>query len=423
MSEFLSTKNNFQEDESLSLSDILRDSYFSQNKLRQFTETELYKTLDSTISQKNKKGMLNEIFREKNKTFKTLEHVYKIYEIGKNIDKKKYKDDTAYHDSINDKLTKLDPKFFEKSDKLGMKQKNMKHAYIKEKITNLQHEMSKLNTDKTLKRKTEENILNLADKLNGNMSKQIPMDEETIQENIQKYYDIGEEAKKSMEKELTKKLRMYAFVDACTDKNYIEHEGNDSITFNIGIDEIYTPNAGINMPNENVSDQTPEYEYYSYMNGVWKDTITTEQVVEDEVLNVIKEIWVPAIQFNKENHDKMMEFDHGNSGNEIDVSFTSEDYVWISGKNIGVPIRTVESNVVNGKYKGEKKETKGNLVFYKIILEGEGIETNDRLTCKVMKKVSLKKFIECYRKIIKKYDNLIKIFVKIIKNICYLFLE
>ena len=35
--------------------------------------------------------------------------------------------------------------------------------------------------------------------------------------------------------------------------------------------------------------------------------------------------------------------------------------------------------------------------------------------CKVMKKVSLKKFIECYRKIIKKYDNLIKIFVKIIK--------
>ena len=28
MSEFLPTKNNFQEDESLSLSDILRDSYF-----------------------------------------------------------------------------------------------------------------------------------------------------------------------------------------------------------------------------------------------------------------------------------------------------------------------------------------------------------------------------------------------------------
>ena len=379
MSEFLPTKNNFQEDESLSLSDILRDSYFSQNKLRQFTETELYKTLDSTISQKNKKGMLNEIFREKNKTFKTLEHVHKIYEIGKNIDQKKYKNDTSYHDSINDMLTNLDPKFFDKTDKLGLKQKNMKHAYIKEKITNLQHEMSKLNIDKTLKQKTEENILNLADKFNdSNISKQ-SMDEETIQENIQKYSDIGEEAKKSMEKELTKKLRMYAFVDACTDKNYVEHEGNDSITFNIGIDEIYTPNAGINMPNENVSDKTPEYEYYSYMNGVWKDTITTEQVVGDEVLDVIKEIWVPAIQFNKENHDKMMEFDHGNSGNEIDVSFTSEDYVWISGKNIGVPIRTVESNVVNGKYKGEKKETKGNLVFYKIILEGEGIETNDRL--------------------------------------------
>ena len=86
--------------------------------------------MDSTISQKNKKGMLNEIFREKNKTFKTLEHVHKIYEIGKNIDQKKYKNDTSYHDSINDMLTNLDPKFFDKTDKLGLKQKNMKHAYI-----------------------------------------------------------------------------------------------------------------------------------------------------------------------------------------------------------------------------------------------------------------------------------------------------
>ena len=60
--------------------------------------------------------------------------------------------------------------------------------------------MSKLNIDKTLKQKTEENILNLADKFNdSNISKQ-SMDEETIQENIQKYSDIGEEAKNQWKK-------------------------------------------------------------------------------------------------------------------------------------------------------------------------------------------------------------------------------